>query len=209
MKTFEGFYSKGDFANALLTLEKNPSDLSPGLWHYNVGTIKAKMQNLPEARFHFLQATELGMNSDVVFNNLKIAEEKLDIVRLEKPLNASDYFIKGSLWASQGLFTSLSLIIIIAALLHLRKRISYKLVLSYLTAVLLPLGFNFWVNSWDRAVVTNTQLVQEGPSVIFPSRGELPLGVLVVLKHNGEWSKIIYPSRFEGWIKNTGLKSLE
>ncbi len=79
----------------------------------------------------------------------------------------------------------------------------------FLLLVLIPVGLNWWVKSWPYAVVVAPQAIQEGPSAIFPARGELPVGVLVITREMGEWEEVIYPSRFQGWIKKQGLKVLE
>lgn len=209
LKTFQDFYVQKDYANALLTLEKNRDEMSPGLWHYNVGTVKASEGRFAEARLHFLKARELGFSDSANETNLRLTEEKLEVTRLEKPLSVTDYLIKGALWAREGAFTTLSLIVLVIALWNLRKRKSFQMAAVYAVLMAIPLLLNFWVNSWSRLIVIEPQLVQEGPSVIFGGRNELPSGVMLVTRHKGDWLEIIYPSRFSGWIKSAGLKAME
>jgi hypothetical protein len=209
LKTFQDFYVQKDYANALLVLEKNQSDLAPGLWHYNVGTVKASEGRWAEARLHFLKARELGFKTHANESNLKLTEEKLEVGRLEKPLSTTDYLIKGALWAKEGAFTTISLLVLVIALWNLRRKKSFQMAAIYAVMMALPLLLNFWVNSWSRQIVIEPQLVQEGPSVIFGGKNELPAGVMVVTRHKGDWLEIIYPSRFAGWIKSAGLKAME
>ncbi len=208
LKTFEDFYLKKDYPNALLTLEKDGGDLPLGLKHYNLGTVYAQMQQWPMARFHFLKATQLGFDRPEAAQNLEIAESKLEITKLEEPLSVSDYVIKYTSLASGGIFTSLALIILIAGLVSLKKSTS-KLTWIFLPAVLIPLALNFWVKSWPWSVVIHPSGVHDGPSAIFGTRGELPPGLLVLAKDKGEWKEIIYPVRYRGWVKKNDLKDLE
>lgn len=209
MKTFEGFYASGDYANALLELEKSKDQLSPGVWHFNMGTVKAKLGQPAEARYHFLESRWSGFTDERLANNLALVEDTLEVTKLEKPLEAADYLIKFGLWAQNGFFTMLSLLVLFVGFLILRKQKKYSaLILTALIAAI-PVGLNWWVKSWPKAVILSAHQVQDGPSVIFGSRGELPPGIMVVTKKSGEWAEIIFPSRFRGWIKNTGLKELE
>lgn len=206
LKTFQDFYAQKDYANALLVLEKNKDKVEPGLWHYNLGTLKAQMQNHAEARFHFLKAEQKGLQSEEVLHNRTLVENELELTRLEQPLTLKDYLIDAGLWAQKGVFTTVSLVMVIAAIVHLRKKRDYKIAGVYGVLIGLPLLVSFWVSSWPKAIVVEPQLVQEGPSVIFASRGEIPPGVLIISRRNGDWREIIYPSRFAGWVKDNGLK---
>lgn len=209
MKTFQDFYLQKDYANALSVLEKNPSAFSKGLWHYNMGTLKAQHQQWAEARFHFILARENGFVEKANLENLQLVEEKLDVKHLEKPLSTTDYLIKGSLWASEGFLTTLSLLMLLVALWNLRKNKNYRMGAVYALLIALPLLLNFWIANWPRKMVIAAQMVQEGPSVIFGGTTELPPGVTLITKGKGDWLQIVYPSRFSGWIKETGVKSLE
>ncbi len=205
LKTFGDYYAKKDYTNALLTLQKNPDALSSGILNYNLGTVYTKLENWPLARYHFLQAEGVGEASQ----NLDLIEIKLGLVKIEKPLNTSDYFFKTSSILSDGYLTTMSLLVLMLGLLIIKKTPSLKnIVLTFLIASL-PFGFNFWVKSLPRAIALKTEPLLEGPSTIFGSAGELPAGVLVITKTQGEWKKIIYPSRFQGWIRSTDLKELE
>ena len=193
----------------MLELEKQREHISPGLWHFNAGTVKAKMMNPAEARFHFLEARLHGFNNQKLSENLNLIEDQLEITTLEKPLAASDYAVKFGLWAEGGFFTMICLTIILAGLIIMKKtRKYYVLILTVLFAAV-PLTVNFWVKSWDKSVALTPQQVMDGPSSIFGSRGELPPGIFLITRKAGEWKEVIYPSRFRGWIKNAGLKELE
>ncbi len=190
-------------------LTKNREKLSPGLWHFNMGTVKAKMNVPAEARYHFLAAEEKGFSDEKLTQNLAIVEDELEVKTLEKPIDTFDYAVKFGLWSQNGFLTMISLIILLGGILILRKEKKYYVLILTTVLALVPVGCHFWIGSWNKAVTLTSREVLDGPSVIFGSRGELPPGVMVVTKKSGEWKEVIYPSRFRGWIKNAGLKELE
>ncbi len=209
LKTFEDFYLKKDYQKALEVLRNHAQDISPAVWHYNMGTVHAEMQDWALARFHLLMAESQGLHSKSLQQNQILVEEKLDAQRLEKPLGAEDYFHRIGLVISDGILTSFSLLFLVIGLWIFKKKPQIKLMVIFLCLILLPLAFNWWIKSWPKAIVTETQTIHEGPSSIFSSTGELPLGVFVITQDQGDWKKIIYPSRFEGWIRSKGLQVLE
>jgi hypothetical protein len=209
LKTVEGLYAQKNYQSALKLLETNQAQISSGIWHYNMGTVLGKLENYPLARYHLLMANEEGFNSKEVLLNKKLIESKLDISKFEKPYTVTDYLVKGSLEASQGILTSLSLILVIVGIINLWKKSSYKIGSVLILSAVMVLGLNWWIQSWNKVIVLTTQSVQEGPSAIFPSREEVPAGVMIITRSNGDWLKIVYPSRLQGWIKNSGLKELK
>jgi hypothetical protein len=208
-KTFREFYDQKDYANAELFLRKNADTMPAGLWNYSLGTVLAQKNDLPLARYHFLRAKNLGIRNKNLEENLHYVEEKLEIPKWETPLSLEDYSKKAALWSQGGLFTTLALLVLIAGIIHFMRTKVPRLIPLYGIMMLIPLGMNFWVGSWESYIVRSPQLVLEGPSAIFTPRGEIPAGVRVLTRQKGDWFKIIYPSRFEGWIRKQGLISLE
>lgn len=180
-----------------------------GLWHYNMGTVFGQMNNWPMARFHFILAGTSGFHSKELNQNQQIAEEKLEIEQLEKPLGASDYLIKAGFIAADGPLLSLGFLFLAVGLWVLRKKPTLKSASIFLLAVVTPLMLDVWIDSWPRKVVVMPKQVFEGPSALFGVRSELPAGILVITERKDGWEKIIFPSRFTGWVKSEGLKRLE
>lgn len=209
LETFADHFAKGDYPTALKEIEKVKGTISPGLWHFNMGTVKAKTLTLSEARYHFIEARSNGFTDQLLTQNLELIENELNVKSLEKPLDAQDFAIKSGLWSQNGIFTTLSLLILVFGMMILKKERKYSVLGVTLMLAAIPLGLNIWVKSWDKYITLNTLEVREGPSAIFGSRGELPAGVLVITKNSGEWRRVIYPSRFRGWIKYAGLIELE
>lgn len=209
LKTFREFYGQKDYANAELLLRKNTDAMPAEIWNYNLGTVLAQKNDLPLARYHLLRAKGLGLRSEDLDVNLTFVEEKLEIPKWEAPLSLEDYSKKAALWAHGGFFTTLALLVLIMGIIHFMRSKVSKLIPLYGLLMLIPLGMNFWVGKWDVFLVKNNQLVMEGPSAIFSPKGEIPAGVRVMTEKKGDWLKIVYPSRFKGWIRQQGLISLE
>lgn len=209
LKTVETLYAQKEFQSALDLLMANKKSISPGLWNYNVGTVYAGLNEWPLARYHLLMAEREGFISKESGINLDLVEEKLEISRLEKPFGWSDYLVKGGLFVSEGILSSLALLILVVGLFNLRKSKTFKSLGLTVSAVLFVLGINWWIQSWHKMIVLTPQGIHEGPSGIFAAREEIPAGVLIITTQEEEWAKIIYPMRFQGWIKNSGLKELK
>jgi hypothetical protein len=209
LKTVEALHNQKDYEGALRTLEGNQGNISPGLWHYNVGTVLAKMDQLPLARYHFLMAEREGFSTKELFQNKDIVENKLEIAKLEKPVGTSDYLYKGSLIASQGILTFLSLVVIIIAIIANKKKAGLKIFFGLLVTAGIFLGVNYWIQSWTKMIVITERPVHEGPSAIFEAREEIPSGIMLIVEREGEWIQVKYPSRYSGWIKDSGLKELK
>ncbi len=209
LKTVEAAFAQKDYRGALQILETHQSKISPGLWHYNVGTIYGKLGNFPLSRYHLLMADQEGLRTKEVITNRNLVETKLEIDKYEKPLVWTDYLIKGSLAASEGIFATIGLLLVVFALFSLWKKKSFKAFGIIVTLFLIISGINVWVHSWDKKMVMIAQPLFEGPSQIFPAREEVPAGVLLITVKKGEWLDVIYPSRFKGWIKDSGLKELK
>ena len=209
LKTFEDFYLKKDYPNALLTLEKNQKDIDPSLLHYNSGTVFGEMKNWPMARYHFLLAEMAGMNTKEIDQNKILAEQTLDVPRLEQPLGTSDYLIKTGLIASEGPLLTIGLLFLVIGIWLLKKKPSFKNAMLLIVMVATPLMVDFWIDSWPKKIVTDVKVVHEGPSALFGTRGEIPAGVMVITNTKDGWEEIVYPSRFSGWVKSDAMKALE
>jgi len=209
LKTVENSFAQKDYPGTLKILEANKSQMSTGLWHYNMGTVHAKMENYPLARFHFLKAEAEGFNSKEVLTNRELVERKLDIERSESSISTSDYLVKGGMTAAQGILGMVSLFLIIAAIFSLWKRNSLKIFGVILLPALILVGLNIWIKNWNRQIVMTPQPIFEGPSAIFEARNEVPPGVMLVVVEKDGWLQIIYPSRYQGWVKPEGMKELK
>lgn len=209
LKTFQDYFLKKDYPNALLTLQKNQQSIDPGIWHYNMGTVAGEMNNWPLARYHFLLASKHGLESSELKRNEQLALEKLDVVKLEKPLNSSDYLIKAGLFAGEGFLITIALLFLLIGLWSLRKSLTWVRTALVVVGTALPILLHVWINSWDAKIVMIAKPLHDGPSALFGINGEVPAGVLILANVKGEWEQVVFPSRFSGWIKAVGNKKLE
>ncbi len=209
LKTFEAYYQKNDFKNALKTLSDHPESLPSGLWHYNLSTVYAKLENWPLARFHLLVATKEGVSVPGISQNQTLIEEKLEVGKLEKSLSTSDYLYKAAKFITIGEITSFSLVFLLIGLLILKKKPSFKRFSILLILTLLPLSFSLVLKKYPEGIVLSTEKVLDGPSVIFGSVADIPAGIKVITTGDGDWREILWPSRFHGWIRTSALKELE
>jgi hypothetical protein len=208
LKTFETYYAQKDYNKAVNFLVSHEKDISPGLWHYNLGTVMAQMNNLPLARFHLLQAERLGFSEKAVLANKELVESKLEADKYERSISKTDYLFKAGLFLSDGVFLTIVLAMIVAAIWSMKRK-SFEVLACLAIGIVVTLGLNWWVKSWPLQIVVKPQLIREGPSSIFPEVEELPAGIMVITSEKGGWKKILYPSRYGGWIINDGLKELE
>ena len=209
MKTVEKLYSDGQYQEAVKLLEEGRGQLAPSLWHYNLGTLYGKLEQWPEARFHFLMAELNGFSSIELNQSLSLVEEKLEIGRYEKNLEFQDYLIKGMINYSDGLYTFFSLLFLLITLFLYLKKKSQKLIIITFCCSAIFLVLNLWILTWDRFIVFEKNSIYDGPSSLFKTTSELPEGVMIVTINKDGWHKIIYPSRFAGWIKDKGLKEFK
>ncbi len=209
LKTVQNYYTQKDYQGALNTLMKNQDQVPSGIWHYNVGTVYGKLENWPMARFHFLRADSEGYTSKEAVLNRKLVEDKLHIEKFEKPTSASDYFYKYSMAATHGVFTTLGLLLIISGIMALWKKISVRITIAFFVSAVMVLGLNWSILSLDKKIVLSPLEIYEGPSTIFATAEELPEGVMIITSQKEAWLQIKYPSRFAGWIKDSGLKELK
>ena len=209
LETVQTFYTQKDYENALLALKENQSKIPEGLWHYNMGTIYGKMEQYPLARYHLLMADKKGYNSEDLLSNTILVEEKLQIEKLEQSYSSSDFLFKAGLVARDGIFTLLGLILVLIGVISLWKKAGFRVWGSLFALAVLIISMNWLVDALDKKIVLEGQAIQEGPSAIFRTTDELPAGIMVITTEKNGWLKIIYPSRFEGWIKDKGLRELQ
>ncbi len=209
LKTVEGLYAQKNYEGALLELQKNHAQVPEAIWHFNMGTTYAKLEKWPSARFHFLMAESRDLVSAKLTTNKSIVEEKIGTEKLEQPFAPGDYFVRAGLLVAEGMLTLVSLLFLVGGLLMLWRKRSVRAFALCLAVTVTALGLNLWIERWHRFVVIDPQTILDGPSAIFASRGEVPAGVFLISSPEEGWLRIIYPSRFEGWIKPTGVKEVK
>jgi len=208
LETFEKLYKGKQYRQALDYLQKYQKELDPGIYHYNFSLLMIKNENWPLARYHLLMAENNGIFDEGLYINQKFVGEKLDTVRYEEPQTINDYFIKYSFELSSGFYTTLSLLFLIVGLIVIKKVSKLRSWIFWAVLVLSPILFNYWVDSWEKVIVEKEIVIMDGPSNLFMTEKKIPPGVLLVLETKDGWSKVIYPSEFNGWINETHYKRI-
>jgi hypothetical protein len=207
LKNFQENYQAKNFGQAIEVLEKNSKDFDPVIWHYNMGSSYAQLGVWADARYHFLKAERLGLSTEMLRQSKLFVETKLEVDKWEKSLTASDFLIAGTRILGEGPLITLSLMgfLILAFVYKKMKSTS-----TYLLAVIvLFLTLNIAIKYMPFKFTLTSMPIFEGPSKIFVPRTEIPAGIIILSLSEEGWEHVIYPSRYEGWIKKTnGLKNL-
>jgi hypothetical protein len=210
-QTLKNHYLKQEYAQAAEFLLANQSKLEPGIFHYQLGTVLYKLNDLPKARFHFEQARLLGMSGSEIQNNLNVVKHQLNVVgqeQIESMSSAIPYNLYH--WSNYSYFSFVLLFILLAGILKYYKKSKY-LVITTLLLSLLPAGF--WMIKTRQVLLAITKqetAVHEGPSAAFSSVRKLAAGTkIVATKRDGEWYLVDYPENFVGWIKLENLYQIK
>lgn len=202
LKSLEQIYLKKDYGQVEKDLISLQKEIDPSLFHYNLGTIYFKKENLPLARYHLEKAWSLGFRDHRLSHNLKATKEALSVE--EESSVSYDVLLLKTQEAPWEFFYLLSSIVILFFLVVLRfrkKKIKFLLTVAVLLAFS-PLIFKFIINKkYEVGIVLEKVNVYEGASALFPINGTLPLGTKIMYKKGSDWSFICYPKSFAGWIK--------
>jgi hypothetical protein len=209
LKTVADLHERKDYQGALKYLDGHRGNVPADIWHFNMGTLYAGLEKWPQARFHFLMSDKHGFPGALSMNNKAMVEEKLNVSKLEKPITLSDYFYKAGLIGEKGVFTTVSLLFLFFGIIALWRKKSFKIFWTSLVLASIVLLISWWVKTWNRQIALQGIPVYEGPSLIFDARNEIPPGIMMVTTDNGPWHKVLFPSRFRGWVKNTDLKEIK
>ena len=209
LKTFQEYYQAKNYTDARDLLEKHSSDIDPIIWHYNMGTTLAQLGLYAEARYHFLKAERKGLTTEKLIQSKSYVESKLETDKWEKSLGVKDYLISGTQVLAEGPLATFTLLIIGLFLIFFKRIKNTKSVYVWMTTIGLIIVLNYAIQRMPFKIMITSTPLYEGPSKIFIPRSEIPAGVVVLTSGHENWEKIIYPSRFEGWIiKTEALRNL-
>lgn len=210
LNQLKSLYGKNQYSEGLELLKSNKESFEPGLYHYNVGTVNAKLKNYSQARFHLELARTKNFNPSLVDNNLKFLKNELGLTRLETPQNFFEYVQDLSTQLSRDAVIIFGLIFIILSILTLRKSKSLVLSLVLILISIIPLSMKYYSsNVLVSGIIKNNVVLQSGPSELFEPAGEAPAGLKIYIKEfRKEWLFIKYPEGFQGWISKKSVNLL-
>lgn len=191
---------KFDEARDLLLTKK--SEISSGLFHYNMGAVLGEQGNLPAARYHFELAKKEGFSHPALYKNLSIVKTKLGTKT--QVINKNEYIIDlfSTLPSSTFIFSSLVLTILtVLVCKYLKASMKVMILVSFI--VFTPTLYKSFYFDKKFSTAINLKEVElfQGPSKIYEVIDMVPAGnKLILSKSHDEWVFIEYPIEFSGWV---------
>ncbi|MGZ3788445.1 MAG: hypothetical protein ACXVLQ_07980 [Bacteriovorax sp.] len=206
---FEQFYLKKDYPSAANYLLQNRQHLSSGIFHYNLGTVYAKMGDYPAARFHLEKAIKDGYINSASLNNLKYIKSQLQVDDIATSVELPDQFINSALALPSSAYVSFSLAMLLLGLILVRtKKMQRKLsMVLFAIVVISPIFFSqIFLEKINYAVAFKDVSLYEGPSKIFSEKGKVKAGSKIILGEYREgWFYIKFPISLAGWVNKDQL----
>jgi hypothetical protein len=205
IKQFESLYSNGNYKEAKDLLLLNKDQFALGVFHYNLGTLYLKNQEIPEARFNLELALQNGLQKPSVWKNHEYVMTKVAQNDLAKSGSLVDNILDYSHGLSNGIFLSISLLFLILMTILFKNvtKIKFLFAAFFLLLSLGTLGFKFLcLDKMKFALAQKEIALREGPSEIFQNFGVIPTGSkFVITKENDGWLFVGRPLSLVGWIK--------
>ena len=209
MNEFESLYTKNDFKGAAQYLLNNKQQMKSGIFHYNLGTVYSKMGDHATARYHLEKAIQEGYVNSASLSNLAYVKGQLNVDDLSTSTSLPDQLINTSINIPVQAYFSLTLFIILVALLCYRfKKMSSKITLIVVLVLsLVPsIFYATYVKNINYAVALKEVPLYEGPSKIFNEKGKIRPGSKVVLgEFKDGWFFVEFPLSLAGWVNKDQL----
>jgi len=202
LKSLEQLYIEGNFDSALDGLLSLKSELSPGHFHYNMGTLYAKTGKYAASRYHLEKSISEGHINSKVLNNLSFVKEKIQ----PDDLNLSPWgqTLMTLSPFSFYLYLLISLIFVMNLLLAVRfQKLKSPVLIGIFTLLsLFPISFkHFYLNKLNFAIGMEDIQIYEGPSKIYAQTGQIKAGSKVLVRNGGDgWFYIEVPTGHSGWV---------
>ena len=209
LKAAQDTYLKGDYDQSIGLMLKNKDSLDQGLFHYNLGSMYLKKNELGPARLHFEKAKKEDFSYPMLWNNLEYVKHQPGVIDPAQSNHWQEYFMANVMDIPGSFFGIYFLIGLSLLLLLLRKRVvrNRLLVVCYSLLLVVPIALRFsYGQSHKFAVALKEIRVYEGPSSIYSDYGQIAAGSrFVVGKFYDNWYYIVSPSDRAGWVKKDEL----
>ena len=207
--SFEDLYLKKDYKGAANYLLQNKQQMSSGIFHYNLGTVYAKMGDLPAARFHLEKSIKEGYINSSSLNNLAYIKTKLQVDDLSTSPEWQDQLMNATLAFPMSGYLSLTLIITLVGLLFIRmKKMTKKITMAlFIILALFPIAYSaLYLEKINYAIAFKDVTLYEGPSKIFQDKGKIHAGSKIILGEFKEgWFYVKFPISLTGWVSKDQL----
>lgn len=209
MKSLSELYAKKDYKKALEMLEQSSQLFDSGTYHYNLGTVHAKMGQFAVARFHYEKAIKDGYRSEALLNNLSYTKSKVSIDDLSNSDVPMDRVLDAGSIMPMTYFILLASMIFFIGNIWMYWNKSYRwwkltiLAILALSPIIFKVSF---VDTKPLAIALKDAALFEGPSSIFEQKGEIKAGAKVRIgKINDKWIYIVSPQSLVGWTEKDKL----
>lgn len=212
LKLAESHYQKSEYDNALNVLMENRQIIeSPSLWHFNVGSIYLKKNELGLARYHLEKSTHSFDVGKLAKKNINVLVKNDRIIDITKSNNTYENFIAQSLNLGVWDFGLMTILLVLANLIFFRlKRFRVMFLIVGLFISFTPLGYHHYIKrNLNIGIVIKDTPLREGPSKIYKENTTIPAGSKVIygMTKNG-WFLINKPSVINGWVEAKAVRSL-
>lgn len=209
LTAFEELYANAKFEEAKSYLEKNSQLYSKGAYHYNLGTVRLKLNEYALARYDFELAKKEGFHNSALANNLTYAEKMLALDDLSESTITQERVINSltNIPNSGYVTITLSLLLIILLMIrlgHITKK--FTMIIALILCLVPVLIGKLYVGNLTTAVALDNVKLYEGPSKIFSEKGEVKAGSKIVISDKKDnWFLIQYPMSLTGWVQKEKL----
>ncbi len=209
IKSLESLYLEKDFEGAKNYILKHRDQFDSGQFHYNLGTLHAKLGDYAVARFHLEKAVKEGyVGTNGVYNRFVVKS----ILKTNDVGNSPlfwDRFLTQSKELPVGAFLGMTLllVLIVGVLVRFKLIVKKAIIIPLILLTIVPVGFHyFYLDKIEVAISLKDIQLREGPSKIYSETSTIKAGAKVITgERSGEWIFIKAPLKFAGWAHRDTL----
>ncbi|MBT3584166.1 MAG: SH3 domain-containing protein [Halobacteriovoraceae bacterium] len=209
LKSLESLYLEGKYPQAKELLVKNKDQFEAGLFHFNLGTLNAKIGEFAVGRYHLEKSLKKGFYNHKLLKNLDVIKTKLELPNIHSESSAWDQSINHALDIPINFYLTATLILLVSTLLFIRAKIVKSLAVKIVIVMiaLIPFGFSkIYLEDVNHAILLKESSILEGPSKIYPELQKVKAGTKLIIGENIDgWFFIKYPLAYSGWVSRTDL----
>lgn len=209
LKSLESLYIEGRYADAIELLAQSKDLLSAGQFHYNMGTLYLKMDEIGMARHQLEQAVNEGFLHTAALNNLQMVKQNLTAVDISLSQSVMDQIYNILYSIPFDGYLAISLLLLVICFFVMKKKLPSRWVISVplFVIVLLSAYLNFYeLERKNMGIALQEVEVFEGPSEIYKKKFSLSSGVKILLGQESDgWRYVERPVHFSGWVKVDSL----
>ena len=204
LKSLQELYTKKQYKKGIDLLLSHKQDLSPQVFHYNLGALYIKTGKLGVARYHFEKSIKKGAQIPMNQHNIDAIKQNLKLYSPQKW--SSEYLYEKTLEYPFSSYLGLSGLFALILLFLIKKRNISNYLMAFVFTISPIIFYSIFVHGQTQGIALQEIQGLEGPSKIFEKVTSIPEGTKVILgKKNGPWYYITYPKKYTSWISQDQL----